>query len=445
MAWFNASQLPKPAWWRLFPKMKTSSFICSPMAAFTGGGRDQEDSFLWYRRLQGSYGDWHHVAVVYSKRTASKNLCGWGRKGSKTYANETLVKTRTHFISVQIWTFHPGIFKGWSTKCGYLLSAWVSPRWTSIKTLLGLVTAAPWEVSKSLRTTTVLHAQAPAHWCRWKPCVMMESRSKTTIPVPSTCPPHRLMATQWPAFIFRLPGAQQSVPIRSMERKKGFTDLYLYHNNENDVLVNVEDSLASVTSLSTDPTGYRTTGLVVTTPGNLSCGTTGKVVIQAIGQNPGNTGCGVLEGFSGDKSLKAWFTAATDPGSGADDPLQPLADGGFQWGIHALSVQTKPGPTICRSNLWTAKRSRRWSMRMAQIYMWQDQSLSFEYATAPSDGVTLPIINSSGSTPFVFYPVGSRTLVTERIRIALRRVRVAVPSNRPGIALSRRWSLCAVI
>mgnify|MGYP000736398550 CR=1 FL=1 len=95
----------------------------------------------------------------------------------------------------------------------------------------------------------------------------------------------------------------------------GASNVYLFHKNENqDLKVTATDSDTSESSTASTGTDFRTTGFAITDPGNFVCGSSSSVTLTAIGQSETGSGaCSVLTGFTGSKSLKAWFSVNYDP------------------------------------------------------------------------------------------------------------------------------------
>ncbi|PID43811.1 MAG: hypothetical protein CSB48_03205 [Proteobacteria bacterium] len=190
--------------------------------------------------------------------------------------------------------------------------------------------------------------------------------------------------------------------------ERGEMIAYIYHNNENDVRVSVADTAAGVVSVSSSNTKFRTEGFAVTNPGNLVCGSSGTLTITAMGQNPTNSGCRVLTGFSGNKSLKAWFAAATDHGTGVDDAgVAPISLDG-----QALAVQNRPDVDNITLAFSKGKATPDVTYGAgAATYVANIKAINLEYSASPHDGVTLSVIKGSDSTDFVFYPLHAFTAI----------------------------------
>ena len=90
--------------------------------------------------------------------------------------------------------------------------------------------------------------------------------------------------------------------------ESGDQTLYLFHQNENsDLRVSVNDTVASVSSTASSGTDFRTSGFVATAPSDFSCGGSTSVTLTAIGQDvSGGGSCNILTGFTGSKALKVW-------------------------------------------------------------------------------------------------------------------------------------------
>lgn len=94
MAWFNASQLPKSGLMTIVSKDENFEFHLQPNGSiywwWTGSGGTRSFDTGGFRVATG---DWHHVAVVYSKKNSQQKIYVDGvERAAKTYANETLVK-----------------------------------------------------------------------------------------------------------------------------------------------------------------------------------------------------------------------------------------------------------------------------------------------------------------------------------------------------------------
>lgn len=89
---------------------------------------------------------------------------------------------------------------------------------------------------------------------------------------------------------------------------------YLYYPNEASVCAVANDGVVSTTSTSC--TSFQAYGFRVSEqPADQVCGATTQVKLTAYGKTLSGSGqaCEVITGFSGNKSLKAWFTSGIDP------------------------------------------------------------------------------------------------------------------------------------
>ncbi|MBU0681188.1 MAG: LamG domain-containing protein [Proteobacteria bacterium] len=108
----------------------------------------------------------------------------------------------------------------------------------------------------------------------------------------------------------------------------GSKTLYLYFGDENTVSVTATDNAPLPAVSSTSGTiDFRAYGFLSDLSNQTSCATT-TVTLTAFGQRPGDTGCNIIEGFAGNKNIKAWFDH-NDPASGTVDAVIDHDGGGF--------------------------------------------------------------------------------------------------------------------
>lgn len=90
--------------------------------------------------------------------------------------------------------------------------------------------------------------------------------------------------------------------------ENGAATAYLFHQNDNNNLrVQAEDTTEGVSTTASSGTSFNTSGFLMSTPSNFTCGTTTNFTLTAIGQDrSGGGACNVLTGFAGAKNLKVW-------------------------------------------------------------------------------------------------------------------------------------------
>lgn len=195
----------------------------------------------------------------------------------------------------------------------------------------------------------------------------------------------------------------------------GQTSVYLYHENENTALAVVaEDTVAGVTSTSTDVTEFRTSGFRVTdaanndaSPASFACGNSTSFRLLAIGEDSQGTPCQLLTGFTGNKDFKAWFETDTDPSmSGNQTDNTPLVVNSS-----TITAQGDSNAVPSANNLTLTFNSGVADISVGYANSAQIQALHFLHDDAPYGTAPLPddIRTSTGS--FVVSP--------DRIQLAI--------------------------
>jgi MSHA biogenesis protein MshQ len=187
-----------------------------------------------------------------------------------------------------------------------------------------------------------------------------------------------------------------SVPIISSivfdGSDSGIKDVFLFHQNENPALqVRATDTVESVTSMSTNPTDFRTEGFAINDPDSFICGGNTNMSLTAIGEDDNGLACQALTGFTGVKSLKAWYEVNINSALGPDSVTTDLLIEN-----QPVNAQTEPAA----NNVDITFNNGVADIDIAYANAGQILGVSFKYDDAPYDGSVpeLASANLSGST-----------------------------------------------
>ena len=180
---------------------------------------------------------------------------------------------------------------------------------------------------------------------------------------------------------------------------QGVKSVYLYFDDENsDVRVTATDVVESVSDTASTGTDFLANGFRFTTqPQPFVCGatpssdTTTTATLQAYGQTNDSAGasCEVLTGFSGNKTLDAWFRATTN-----DDGTADTVSTSMLLNSTSVSAQT----SSANDNLTLNFNNGEASFSIAYLNAAQILDLNFRYDSAPYDGSVFPEIAASSSS-----------------------------------------------
>jgi MSHA biogenesis protein MshQ len=172
----------------------------------------------------------------------------------------------------------------------------------------------------------------------------------------------------------------------------GIKDVYLFHQNENsDLRVSATDSTESITSISTNATDFRTEGFAITDPASFICGNSSSMSITAIGEDDTGATCQTLTGFTGLKSVKAWYQVNINSSVGADPVTTDLSIAS-----QLISAQAEPAA----NNVDLTFNNGVANIAIAYANAGQILGVNFKHDDAPYDG-SIPELSSadlSGST-----------------------------------------------
>jgi MSHA biogenesis protein MshQ len=163
----------------------------------------------------------------------------------------------------------------------------------------------------------------------------------------------------------------------------GELTFYLSHQNETPALrVQLTDVVSGITTASSHPTDVRASGfLVLQQPQDFICGNTTTMSLVAIGEDSSGTPCQTLSGFSGSKSIKAWFRASVRVPpliSEAAVVTTPLSVNGV-----AITAQSQPASENLDLSFVAGQADLTLSYHNAAEVL----GLNFLYDSSPYDGV----------------------------------------------------------
>jgi MSHA biogenesis protein MshQ len=172
----------------------------------------------------------------------------------------------------------------------------------------------------------------------------------------------------------------------------GIKDVYLFHQNEkSDLKVSATDSAESITSISTNATDFRTEGFAVTDPASFICGNSSSMSLTAIGEDDTGAACQTLTGFTGLKSVKAWYQVNINSTAGADPVTTDLSIAS-----QLINAQAEPAA----NNVDLTFNNGVANIAIAYANAGQILGVNFKHDDAPYDGLTpeLSSADLSGST-----------------------------------------------
>lgn len=174
---------------------------------------------------------------------------------------------------------------------------------------------------------------------------------------------------------------------------QGVKAVYLYFDNENpDVRVTATDVVESVSDTATTGTDFRTNGFRFSVqPQPFICGDTTTATLQAYGQTNAGSGasCEVLTGFSGSKTLDAWFRATTN-----DDGTADTVSTSMFLNAAGVSAQT----SSANDNLTLNFSNGEASFSIAYLNAAQILDLNFRFDSAPYNGSVYPALAASSNS-----------------------------------------------
>jgi MSHA biogenesis protein MshQ len=199
----------------------------------------------------------------------------------------------------------------------------------------------------------------------------------------------------------------------------GEQTLYLSHQNETPALrVQLTDLVSGITTLSSHPTDVRASGfLVLQQPEDFICGNTTSMSLVAVGEDSSGTPCQTLSGFSGSKSIKAWFGASVRIPPMIPEATvvsTPLSINGV-----AITAQSQPASQNLDLSFVAGKADLTLAYSNAAAVL----GLNFLYDSSPYDGVVGSEATNAGLGPL---RASSNGWVTRPQHIALALADVAV-------------------
>ncbi|MFT7315085.1 MAG: hypothetical protein ACI9J5_003241 [Paraglaciecola sp.] len=178
----------------------------------------------------------------------------------------------------------------------------------------------------------------------------------------------------------------------------GENTAYLYFNDEqNGVQVTANDTAASVSSTAATGTNFRAFGFNITSqPSPFVCASTTSMTMTAFGKvdsDPGGA-CEVLSGFTGAKTLDAWFGATLD-----DDLIADIVTSNLSVDGTAISAQTDAADNNLTLNFVNGSSSFDIGYPNSANIL----ALNFRFDSAPYDGSEFSAMGVSTSA-FVVRP-----------------------------------------
>lgn len=199
----------------------------------------------------------------------------------------------------------------------------------------------------------------------------------------------------------------------------GELTFYLSHQNETPALrVQLTDVMSGITTASSHPTDVRASGfLVLQQPQDFICGNTTTMSLVAVGEDSSGTPCQTLSGFSGSKSIKAWFDASV-----RIPPMIPeAAVVSTPLGVNGVAITAQSQPAS--ENLDLSFVAGKADLTLAYNNAAEVLGLNFLYNSSPHDGVVGSEATNAGLGPL---HASTNGWVTRPQHIALALADVAV-------------------
>ncbi len=328
MAWVNIDTIPGSG-------LKT---IVSKNENFEFHVDDQGRIFWWWNNSMGASrsfasttsitaGNWHHVAIVYSRKNASQQIFIDGiERGTQSYANESL---RTNTLPVYIGTdynYRSRDFAGSIDEVKIFeraLPAAAIQLYASDSRTCASCVLDSFEITQD--TYALACPDTPAQVNISAKCTDGSTKTDYVGTVD-------LSSLSGSSFFADASGTTPITSLSYQTSDLGEQSAYLYFNDENpNVQVTANDTSAGVTATAVTGTDFRTFGFRTTQqPDHFACGDSTTMTLQAYGQNDDAAGgaCEVIEGFSGNKNLDVWFLATTNNDNIAETVSTPLSIAG---------------------------------------------------------------------------------------------------------------------
>tara|TARA_R110002074_G_scaffold195431_1_gene361700 strand:+ start:94 stop:3015 length:2922 start_codon:yes stop_codon:yes gene_type:complete len=260
-----------------------------------------------------SLGNWHHVAITYSKSQASQKIFIDGiETNSQSYANESLINNNLPLYIGTDDNYRSRDFNGSIDEVKIFKRALAI---NAIQKYAAETRPCASCILKRFDITQPTYALACPD-------------SRAEIDITARCIDGSvkedytgtidLSGPSGSSFFDSNVGGNAISSLSYSFSNKGNKKAYLYFNNEaTDIKVTATDTAASVTSTTSDDkdTDFKATGFKVTQqPSSFVCGKKTNMTMVAYGKTDNTPGksCEVLTGFTGNKTMNAWFTATLD-------------------------------------------------------------------------------------------------------------------------------------
>ena len=409
MAWINPASFPSSDLMTIVSKDTNFEFHI-----------DTTGEILWWWNNEGgsdrsftsngttvSLGNWHHVAITYSRSAGSQKIYIDGMEtANQTYANESLINNNLPLYIGTDDNFPSRDFNG---------------RIDEVKIFKRALPVNA--IQKYASETRPCASCALDHFDISQPSSTLacpDTRAEVT--VTARCADNTVkedflgtvnLSAPLGSTFYNAPIAGNAITDLTYEiSDEGVSTAYLYFDNEQDaVQVTASDSFTSINSTATSGTDFRAFGFKVNTqPDSFACASSTSMSISAFGKinNSSGSACEVLTGFTGDKTLDVWYRATLDNNSTAQYVTHDLVVDGNP--INAQDDSADNNLTLNFSNGTS-------NFNIGYPNSANILDLNFRYDSAPYDNTEFSVMSASTES-FAVHPssfslaatTGSKTL-----------------------------------
>lgn len=395
MAWVNAAALPSSDLKTIVSKDNNFEFHIDTAGRVlwwwqnSSGGTRSFDS----NTTTISAGNWHHVAITYSKSAGSQKIFIDGVEANNTtYANESLINNNLPLFIGTDYNFRARDFNGSIDEVKVfkraLPTASIQKYAAETRPCASCVLGS-FDISQPTYTLACPDTRAEVDITAR--CVDGTIKTDYAGTVDLSGP-------SGSSFFDDATAGNSMTSLTYNFSDSGLKKAYLYFNNENaDVKVTATDTSASVTSTATTGTDFRAFGFnIVNQPGNFVCANTTNITMVAYGKidNAPGGACEVISGFNGSKTMDAWFRATLDNDNVPETVSTPMT-------VSASSISAQSN--AANNNLALNFVNGEADFTLAYPNSAKILDLNFRYDSAPYDGSPFSAMAASTSA-FIVKP-----------------------------------------
>ena len=395
MAWVKATAFPTSDLKTIVSKDNNFEFHIDSVGRVlwwwqnSSGGTRSFDS----NALRLTVGNWHHVAITYSKSAASQKIFIDGvQANNRTYANESLINNNLPLFIGTDYNYRSRDLNGSIDEVKIFkraLSSQAIQKYALETRPCASCVLGSFEITQPTYTLACPDTRADIDITARCVDGSIKTDYAGTID---------LSAPSGGSFFDSDVGGNSITSLSYAFSDNGTKTVYLYFDNEqNGVQVTATDTSASVSNTAVDGTNFRAFGFrVAQEPVNFVCGNNTSLTLEAYGKTNNGSGqtCEVITGFSGDKELDVWFRASTD-----DDGTPDIVSSDLT--VHTTAINKQDDSADENLTLNFVNGSSSFNLAYPNTAKFID--LNFRLDSAPYDGSPFDEMASSTSD-FVVYP-----------------------------------------